>query len=63
MSDLVFIDEQFSLSTAEDEKNYFSGTPLQELPEVAPEKILPPGLYRVIDGEVFRIAPGSPFFS
>lgn len=50
--------EQIALSTAEEERNYFTGdlspTPFSASAEAA----MPVGVYRVIDGEVFRIVPG-----
>lgn len=57
---IEFVEDQFSLSTAEEENNHFFGddyryTPLQFGPS------LPEGTYRIIDGEVFMIVPGSPF--
>ena len=54
---------QFSLSTADDEANYFTGSPVAS---VAPDlsHLLPAGTYRVIDGQLCRILPGiSPRFS
>lgn len=53
-------DFQFSLSTAEDERNYFSALTPPPLPEPAPEDVLAPGTYRVIDGRLFRITTGVP---
>jgi hypothetical protein len=54
---------QISLSTADDEANYFTGSPI---PSVVPNlaRSLPAGMYRVIDGQLCRILPGvSPRFS
>jgi hypothetical protein len=54
-----YIQMQISLSTAEDARNYFCG-------DTQPARTtyggfeLPPGLYRVIDGMLFRLAPGLP---
>lgn len=49
-------EHQFSVSTAEDEINYFTGQskghPISERP------VLPSGIYRVIDGHLYRIVPG-----
>lgn len=56
----LLTDIQFSLSTAEDEKNYFSGSTPPPHPELSPENALPPGTYRVIDGQLFRVAAGVP---
>lgn len=56
----LLTDFQFSLSTAEDERNYFSGSTPAPQPEVAPEDVLPPGTYRVIDGQLYRVAAGVP---
>lgn len=46
---------QLFLSTAEDEANYFTGR-AEGLP--APASPVAPGLYRVIDGQLFRVVPG-----
>lgn len=55
------IEFQFSLSTAEEESNYFTGSPETRY-EPAPQSCMPEGVYRVIDGRMFRVAPGpSPF--
>ena len=50
--------EQLALSTADDEANYFSGqlSP-NEQRESAP--VLAPGVYRVINGHLFRIVSGA----
>ena len=58
-----FTSEQFSVSTAEDEKNYFTGE--QQGPERPnPNAILPPGTYRVIAGGLYRVLGGvSPSYS
>ena len=51
--------EQISVSTAEEENNYFTGQP--EAPvRPCPNAILPPGTYRVIDGELYRIVFSGP---
>lgn len=50
--------EQFSLSTAEDEQNYFTGQPDPIQPD--PSAVLIPGVYRVIDGRLYRIVGGLP---
>jgi hypothetical protein len=52
----TLIVQQLSLSTAEDELNYFSGQP--EAPHMpSPEAVLPPGNYRVMEGQLYRIVP------
>jgi len=54
-----FVFEDFSVTTAEDEQNYFTGQ--QELPiHTNPSVMVPPGTYRIIDGELYRINQGSP---
>lgn len=55
-----FVSFQFSLSTGEDEKNYFGRS--DQDPPVRSEDIgkLVPGTYRVLDGELFRIVSGFP---
>lgn len=53
-----FVSEQFSLSTAQVAASYFTGasrTDFQPEPQV-----LPPGVYRVVNGEVRRVLPGLP---
>ena len=57
MSELI--SEQISVSTAEDEHNYFTGQP--EFPvRPNPNAILPPGTYRVIEGSLYRVIRGVP---
>lgn len=52
---------QFSLSTAEEASNYFTGSPETHY-GAAPETCMPEGVYRVIDGRMYRVAAGpSPF--
>jgi hypothetical protein len=48
---------QISLSTADDEANYFTGDPA---PSVGPKpsRLLPAGTYRVLDGQLYRVLPG-----
>ncbi len=53
----VFKSDQLSVSTAQEESNYFTGQPLATL-EPDPSAILPPGLYRVIDGRLYRVIEG-----
>ncbi|MGB7593046.1 MAG: hypothetical protein WCD04_20990 [Terriglobia bacterium] len=50
----IFESEQLSVSTAQEESNYFTGQPPAVL-EPNPNAILPPGLYRVIDGRLYRV--------
>lgn len=54
---IEFVIEQLAMSTADDEVNYFTGqlSP-NEQREVHP--VLAPGVYRVIDGQLFRIVSG-----
>lgn len=55
MSEFTF--KQFSVSTAEDQHNYFTGQP--EVPvQPNPNAILPPGTYRVIEGTLYRVMGG-----
>ncbi|MDO8689518.1 MAG: hypothetical protein Q7R39_05830 [Dehalococcoidia bacterium] len=57
MSEFVY--EQVSVTTAEDENNYFTGTPeVQGRPHL--NAILPPGTYRVVEGSLYRIVGGVP---
>lgn len=59
MNRISLVTCQLSLSTADVEADIFSGqeisTPSQP---VAPA--LEPGVYRVVDGELFRLVPGLP---
>ena len=57
MNEFVF--EQFSISTAEDEQNYFTGQ-MEVTVQSNPNAILPPGMYRVIDGSLYRVLGGAP---
>jgi hypothetical protein len=50
----MFLSQQLSVSTAQEESNHFTGQP-QAVPEPDPNAILPPGLYRVIDGRLYRV--------
>ena len=60
MSEFTLSDpEQLAISTAEDERNYFTGE--QEISlQPNPNAILPPGTYRVIEGSLYRIMGGIP---
>lgn len=56
---MILKEEHFSLSTAQEEAAL--------MPELVPSNIypsplsvVPPGLYRVIDGQLFRLRPGLP---
>jgi hypothetical protein len=53
-----FVSEQFSLSTAQVAASYFTGTSRSDF-QPAPQ-ILPPGVYRVVNGEVRQVLPGLP---
>lgn len=56
----TFTSALLSLSTAEEDRNYFNAsTPAP--PVQAMDGVIPPGVYRVIDGEIFRIDSGVPF--
>jgi hypothetical protein len=57
MSEFTF--EQLSVSTAEDENNYFTGQQEVAL-QPNPNSILPPGTYRVIEGSLYRVMRGAP---
>jgi hypothetical protein len=46
---------QICLSTAEDSENYFTGEPIRQ-PEFT--AALPPGTYRIVDGQLFQIIEG-----
>ena len=50
---------QLSLSTADIEASYFTG---REVPTqwTDPRLIVPPGTYRVFEGQLYRIVPGKP---
>lgn len=52
-----FIAQQLSVSTAEEESNYFTGQPPTLIRPDA-NAILPPGVYRVIDGRLYRVVEG-----
>jgi hypothetical protein len=55
-----FLSMQFSLSTGDDEINYFTGEQEVVAVEADPNAILPPGTYRVVDGQLYRIASSNP---
>lgn len=50
-----FVSEQMSVSTAEEELNYFTGDQPVVVPQ-DPNAVLPAGVYRVIDGRLYRVA-------
>jgi hypothetical protein len=54
---MILTIQQFSLSTADDEKNYFTGQ-LCNQAEVAPKVALPSGVYRVMDNNLYRVVGG-----
>lgn len=56
---MSFTKFQLSVSTAEDELNYFSGS----LPDEAPApagNAMPTGTYRVVDGSLYLVLPQLP---
>ena len=55
-----YIYEQFYVSTAEDESNYFTNVPGHSEVPSPPANPLLPGTYRVLAGQLYRIAPGIP---
>ena len=54
------VEFQFSLSTAEEERVYFSGQEPVPQQQAAQESHLPSGDYRVLNGELYRLVAGSP---
>ena len=56
---IEFVMENFSVTTAEDERNYFTNQPEPNI-HPSPNVVVRPGVYRIIDGELYRINPGSP---
>lgn len=56
---MTFVQFQLSLSTAEEERNYFGGCDQAIEYKFDAPSILPSGQYRVVDGELYRIVPGS----
>ncbi len=57
---MSFTFEQFYVSTAEDERNYFTEIAGGESLPAKPPKALPSGTYRVLAGHLYRIVPGIP---
>lgn len=50
------VEFQISLSTAEEELNYFTGHEAATF-EVYPAPVMPAGTYRMVDGRLYRIVP------
>lgn len=46
--------EQFSLSTAEEERNLFTGQPVAPL-KTDEDAVMPAGTYRVLEGRLYRV--------
>ena len=59
-NDMNYIFEQFYVSTADDELNYFTRIPRDDVLPSSPPSPLPAGIYRVIAGQLYRIKPGVP---
>lgn len=59
MTEPIYVSEQFSLSTADEENALIIDVEDLEVP-APPPPALQPGQYRVIAGELFRLVPGSP---
>jgi hypothetical protein len=57
---ITFTEFQLTWSTADEARRIFSGE--RGAPGTAPQPLpqLPPGNYRVIDGQLVRIVPGTP---
>ena len=52
--------EQFYVSTADDELNYFTDVRDDQPPPPPPARSpLPPGTYGVRDGQLYQISPGT----
>ena len=49
--------EQLAMSTADDEQNYFTGQ-LSSSEQSESHPVLAPGVYRVIEGQLFKIISG-----
>ncbi len=50
--------EQISVSTAEEEQNYFSGDAQIEKPKLG-GSFMPTGTYRIVDGSLYLVLPSS----
>ena len=53
-----FTFEQMAVSTAEDERNYFSGS-MQLSPPPPAGNSMPSGTYRVVDGSLYLVLPSA----
>lgn len=60
MTEFRYVVEQFSLSTADEEASLVVDQEWDENAVPDSQPALPPGNYRVLAGELFRIVPGSP---
>jgi hypothetical protein len=49
---------QIEVSTAEEERNLFSGEQPTTAQDIHSNSIMQPGIYRVVDGEIYRIVGG-----
>lgn len=56
---MTFTEEQMSLSTADDELNYFS-CPVQVVDSRPAGSAMPDGMYRVVDGVLYFVLPTVP---
>jgi hypothetical protein len=52
-------EQQLVISTADDERNYFT-VAHEVAPVPASSPVLPPGVYRVVNGDFFRIVDATP---
>lgn len=58
---MTFSTVQFSLSTHEEERNYFTGEVASTRPlEAGVDPSVSEGFYRVIDGELYRVSQDVP---
>ena len=60
MTSMDLIEFQMALSTGEQEEVLFNKLEPSEDAHETEEGWLPPGVYRVVDGELYRLVPGSP---
>jgi hypothetical protein len=58
-----FTEGQIYFSSAEDEINYFIGREPLSNKEIREDDILPPGVYRVLDGRLYRVDNGPLFLT
>lgn len=56
---MSYIFEQFYVSTADDELNYFTDVPGYQTSSPPARSPLAPGTYGVRDGQLYQIAPGA----